>query len=64
MKHCGLDEVGQTPDVGSLLERFVALDYLLRDKIEEPEAGRKRWRERMGRLLIEVSFVVSTIGYC
>lgn len=33
--------VGQTPDIDALLERFVALDYLLRDKIEEPEAGRE-----------------------
>ncbi len=28
--------VGQTPDIDILLERFVQLDYLLRDKIEEP----------------------------
>ncbi|KAL3788565.1 hypothetical protein ACHAW5_009411 [Stephanodiscus triporus] len=27
--------VGQTPDVDALLERFVQLDYLLRDRIEE-----------------------------
>mmetsp|Transcript_18273 Transcript_18273/g.29734 ORF Transcript_18273/g.29734 Transcript_18273/m.29734 type:complete len:377 (+) Transcript_18273:80-1210(+) len=31
--------VGQTPDVDTLLERFVSLDYLLRDKIEEPGEG-------------------------
>ncbi|KAL7528698.1 hypothetical protein ACHAXR_004655 [Thalassiosira sp. AJA248-18] len=30
--------VGQTPDIDILLERFVTLDYLLRDKIEEPES--------------------------
>jgi len=29
--------VGQTPDIDALLERFVQLDYLLRDKIEEPD---------------------------
>jgi hypothetical protein len=29
--------VGQTPDVDALLERFVQLDYLLRDRIEEPD---------------------------
>jgi hypothetical protein len=29
--------VGQTPDIDALLERFVKLDYLLRDKIEEPD---------------------------
>ena len=29
--------VGQTPDVDAMLERFVQLDYLLRDKIEEPD---------------------------
>ena len=33
--------VAQTPDIDALLERFVALDYLLRDKIEEPEAVRE-----------------------
>mmetsp|Transcript_11502 Transcript_11502/g.20685 ORF Transcript_11502/g.20685 Transcript_11502/m.20685 type:complete len:355 (-) Transcript_11502:835-1899(-) len=33
--------VGQTPDIDTLLERFVAVDYLLRDKIEETEAGRE-----------------------
>jgi len=35
----------QTPDVDELLERFVQKDYLLRDKIEEPEAAA---RESMG----------------
>jgi hypothetical protein len=29
--------VGQTPNIDALLERFVQLDYLLRDKIEEPD---------------------------
>jgi hypothetical protein len=29
--------VGQTPDIDALLEKFVQLDYLLRDKIEEPD---------------------------
>ena len=29
--------VGQTPDIDVLLEKFVQLDYLLRDKIEEPD---------------------------
>lgn len=29
--------VGQTPDIDALLERFVQLDYLLKDKIEEPD---------------------------
>jgi len=28
--------VGETPDIDALLERFVSLDYILRDKIEEP----------------------------
>ena len=28
--------VGETPDIDTLLERFVQLDYLLKDKIEEP----------------------------
>lgn len=28
--------VGQTPDIDVLLEKFVARDYLLRDKIDEP----------------------------
>mmetsp|Transcript_31712 Transcript_31712/g.72519 ORF Transcript_31712/g.72519 Transcript_31712/m.72519 type:complete len:363 (+) Transcript_31712:80-1168(+) len=31
--------VGQTPDVDALLNKFVDLDYLLRDKIEEPESA-------------------------
>ena len=31
------DGVDQTSDTDSLLERFVSLDYLLRDKIEEAE---------------------------
>ena len=31
--------VGQTPDIDVLLEKFVQLDYLLRDKIEEPDAA-------------------------
>lgn len=29
--------VGETPDIDVLLEQFVQLDYLLRDKIEEGE---------------------------
>lgn len=29
---------GQTPDIDVLLERFVQLDYLLRDKIDEPDS--------------------------
>lgn len=33
--------VAQTPDVDALLERFVHLDYLLKDKIEETESGRE-----------------------
>jgi len=33
--------VGQTPDIDALLDRFVSMDYLLRDKIDEPEAGRE-----------------------
>ena len=41
----GTEGVGQTPDVDSLLERFMALDYLPRDKIEEPEA---RWEALVG----------------
>lgn len=40
---CPLDNadaggVGQTPDMDALLERFVQLDYLLQDKIEEPDS--------------------------
>ncbi|KAL3797739.1 hypothetical protein HJC23_000284 [Cyclotella cryptica] len=38
----GPDEgLAQTPDVDALLEKFVQLDYLLRDKIEESETGRE-----------------------
>jgi hypothetical protein len=33
--------LAQTPDVDALLEKFVQVDYLLRDKIDESENGRE-----------------------
>ena len=47
----GPEGVGQTPNIDSLLERFVVLDYLLRDKIEELEAGRKALAEEDGKVI-------------
>ena len=35
------DGLAQTPDVDALLEKFVQTDYLLRDKIDDTEAGRE-----------------------
>ncbi|KAL7546185.1 hypothetical protein ACHAWF_009525 [Thalassiosira exigua] len=43
--------VGQTPDVDALLERFVARDYLLRDKIEEPEGRESSYAGEDGKVV-------------
>ena len=43
--------VGQTPDIDALLERFVSMDFLLRDKIEEPEAGREVFAGDDGKVI-------------
>ena len=38
-------------NIDSLLELFMALDYLLRDKIEEPEAGREALTGEDGKVI-------------
>lgn len=42
--------VGQTPDIDTLLERFVHLEYLLRDKIEEPESRESSYAGEDGKV--------------
>ena len=46
-----LREVHRIQNIDSLLELFVALDYLLRDEIEEPEAGRKALAGEDGKVI-------------
>ena len=38
-------------NIDSLLELFVVLEYLLRDKIEEPEAGREALAGEDGKVI-------------
>ncbi|KAL9189677.1 hypothetical protein ACHAXT_009352 [Thalassiosira profunda] len=42
---------GQTPDIDVLLEQFVAMDYLLRDKIDEPEGQRGSSQSDDGKVI-------------
>jgi len=44
-------EVHRMQNIGSLLELFLVLDYLLRDKIEEPEAGREALAGEDGKVI-------------
>lgn len=41
---------GQTPDIDVLLEKFVSMDYLLRDKIDEPEGQRGSSQSEDGKV--------------
>lgn len=43
--------VAQTPDIDVLLERFVSLDYLLKDKVDETEMGRESQASEDGKVI-------------
>jgi len=47
----GPEGVGQTPDIDVLLERFVQMDYLLRDKIEEPDSRESSFAGEDGKVV-------------